>query len=219
MSADPRQPRLLTFYQDYLERPDCSAFSSRVGDFYMAGALQRLASHPRCEVRRAAVLALGCLADYESNATLGAALLDEDRTVRILAENSIRQVWTRAAGEQDRVQLETVIRLNAARQFEKVVRVASDLIKRVPAFAEAWNQRAYAHHALGHYDDSVRDCHAALEINPYHFIAALGMGRAYLELGNRVSALESFRRALRLNPDLEGVRAQADRLAKLVEGS
>ena len=58
--------------------------------------------HPRREFRRAAVLALGCLADYESNPTLGAALLDEDRTVRILAENSIRQVWTRAANEKDR---------------------------------------------------------------------------------------------------------------------
>jgi tetratricopeptide (TPR) repeat protein len=219
VSEELRQPRLLTFYQDYLDRPDCSAFSSRVGDCYTAGSLQRLASHARREVRRAAVLALGCLADYESNPTLGAALLDEDRTVRILAENSIRQVWTRVSGDKDRLQLDTMIRLNAARQFEKVIRMASDLIKRVPAFAEAWNQRAYANHALGHYDDSVRDCHEALEINPYHFIAAVGMGRAYLELGNQISALESFRRALRLNPDLEGVRAQADRLAKMVEGT
>jgi len=209
----------LTFYQDYLDRPDCRAFSSRVGERYATGTLQRLASHPRREIRRAAVLALGCLGDYESNATLGAALLDEDRTVRILAENSIRQVWTRAADDKDRIQLDTIIRLNAARQFEKVVRMASDLIQRVPAFAEAWNQRAYAYHALGQYDASVRDCHEALEINPYHFIAAVGMGRAFLELGNPVSALESFRRALRLNPDLEGVRVQANRLAKLVEGT
>ena len=147
------------------------------------------------------------------------ALLDDDRTVRILAENSIRQVWTRVAVEKDRVQLSTIIRLNAARQFDKVIRMASDLIGRVPDFAEAWNQRAYAHHALGHYDQSVRDCHEALEINPYHFIAAVGMGRGYLELGNPASALESFRRALRLNPDLEGVRVQADRLAKMVEGT
>jgi len=219
VSEDPREPRILAFYKDYLDRPDCSAFSSRVSDCYTRGTLQRLASHSRREVRRAATLALGCLGDYECNATLGAALLDEDRTVRILAENSIRQVWTRAAEEKDRLQLEIIIRLNAARQFEKVVRVASNLILRVPAFAEAWNQRAYAHHALGRYGDSVRDCHEALEINPYHFIAAVGMGRAYLELGNPVSALESFRRALRLNPDLEGVRVQAERLAKLVEGA
>jgi cytochrome c-type biogenesis protein CcmH/NrfG len=44
------------------------------------------------------------------------------------------------------------------------------------------------------------------------------MGRAYLELDNPISALQSFRRALRLNPDLEGVRVQVVRLARLVEG-
>ena len=98
------------------------------------------------------------------------------------------------------------MRLNAARQFDKVVRLATQLIDQTPSLAEAWNQRAYAHHALGQFAESVHDCHEALEINPYHFIAAVGMGRAYVELGNPISALESFRRALRLNPDLEGVR-------------
>ena len=67
--------------------------------------------------------------------------------------------------------------------------------------------------------ETIRDCHEALELNPYHFIAATHMGRAYLELGNPVSALECFRRALRLNPDLEGVRLQVVRLARLVEGA
>jgi tetratricopeptide (TPR) repeat protein len=218
VSEEQLQPRLLRFYRDYLDRPDCSAYASRVGDCYTEGTLQRLASHPRCEIRRAAVLALGCLGDYDSNPFLGTALIDDDRTVRILAENSIRQVWTRAGGEKERGQLDTIIRMNASRHFEKVVRMASNLIQRSPDFAEAWNQRAHAYHALGHYNESLRDCHQALEINPYHFIAAVGMGRAYLELGNPVLALESFRRALRLNPDLEGVRVQADRLAKLVEG-
>ncbi len=218
MSEKRRQPRILTFYRDYLDRPDCRAFGSRVSDLYNAGTLQRLAVHPRREIRRAAVLALGCLGDYDTNATLGAALLDKDRTVRILAENGIRQVWVRAASGKDRTVLETIIRLNAARQFEKVLRMAGDLIARLPSYAEAWSQRAYAHHALGQYDQSLRDCAEALEINPYHFIAAVGMGRAYLELGNVLGALESFRRALRLHPDLEAVRVQADRLARLVEG-
>ena len=58
MSKDLRQPRLLISYQDYLDRPDCSAFSSQVGDCYTAGTLQRLASHSRREIRRAAVLAV-----------------------------------------------------------------------------------------------------------------------------------------------------------------
>ncbi len=218
MSEEAREPRILSLYRDYLDRPDAANFASRISDAYTAGTLERLTSDVRRETRRAAVLALGFLGTYDSNPVLGAALLDDDRTVRVLAENSIRQVWMRVGEENDRERLTIIVRLNSAHQFEKVVRLTSELIARLPACAEAWSQRAYAQHALGHYTESVRDCHEALEINPYHFIAAVGMGRAYLELGNPISALESFRRALRLNPDLEGVRAQANRLAKLVEG-
>ncbi|MGA2068487.1 MAG: tetratricopeptide repeat protein [Thermoguttaceae bacterium] len=218
MSKKLRVPQLLAFYQEYRENPDSATFTTRVSQRYQPGTLERLARHAHREVRRAAVLALGLVGDYESNATLGAALVDEDRTVRILAENSIRYVWTRAGDDGDRSQLEVLVRLNAAKRFEEVVRVATQLIDRSPALAEAWNQRGYAQHGLGRFADSVRDCQEALEINPYHFVAAVGMGRAYLELGNPLSALESFRRALRLHPDLQGVRAQVDRLARMVEG-
>lgn len=218
MSDELRMPRLLGFYQEYLDNPDSAIFTTKVLKRYGPGTLERLAHHPRREIRRAAVLALGLVGDYEANHVLGCALLDDDRTVRILAENSIRRVWARSGSETDRTQLAVVMRLNAARQFEEVVRLSTRLLDRSPRLAEVWNQRAYAHHALGHFAESVRDCHEALEINPYHFVAAVGMGRAYLELGNPVSALESFRRALRLNPDLEGVRAQVDRLSRMVEG-
>ena len=91
------------------------------------------------------------------------------------------------------------------------------MIRQAPWFAEAWNQRAVAQFACGHFAESIRDCHQALEINPYHFVAVAGMGHAYLQLQNPVSALECFRRALRLNPDLEGVRIQVARLTKLTE--
>jgi tetratricopeptide (TPR) repeat protein len=211
-------PRLLAFYQEYLDNPDSAIFSAKVSRQYQAGTLQRLAADPRREVRRAAILALGLVGDYEVNATLGCALVDKDRTVRILAENAIRAVWNRSGSDADRSQLAIIVRLNAAGQFEEVVRLATQLIARSPALAEAWNQRAFAQHGLGRFAESVRDCHETLEINPYHFVAAVGMGRAYLELGNPLSALQSFRRALQLHPDLEGVRAKVARLARMVEG-
>ena len=64
------------------------------------------------------------------------------------------------------------------------------------------------------YDAAIRDCHQALEINPYHFTAAAGMGQCYMLQDNPVAALEAFRRALRLNPGLEEVRAQVVRLQR-----
>jgi hypothetical protein len=40
------------------------------------------------------------------------------------------------------------------------------------------------------------------------------MGQCFLELNDRLAALETFRRALSLFPDLEGVRAQVQFLQR-----
>jgi tetratricopeptide (TPR) repeat protein len=186
-----------------------------VSQVYTAGTLERLASHDWAQVRRGAVLALGFLGDYAVNSTLGRALQDEDRTVRSLAEHSIRNVWTRTGTEKERRVLGLIVRLNSAQQFEAAIRRATELLEHAAWFGEVWNQRAIAYFSLGRYEETIRDCHQTLEINPYHFGAAAGMGQAYLELGNRDCALESFRRALRLYPDLEAVRVQVARLVRL----
>jgi tetratricopeptide (TPR) repeat protein len=212
-----RIPLLLSVYEEYLDRHDSGDFIARTLESYNQGTLERLAQHESRPVRRAAILALGFLGDYEANQVLGRALHDEDRTVRILAENGIRNVWKRASNPEHRRQLDLVIRLNSAEEYEEASRRAGELTEAAPWLAEAWNQRAIAHFALGNYAESIRDCHQALELNPYHFAAASGMGQAYLQLGNPVSALESFRRALRLHPDLEAVRVQVARLTRMIE--
>jgi tetratricopeptide (TPR) repeat protein len=219
MSDDsPRRPCLSQAYCDYLQSQDSARFLLAVSQVYTPGTLERLVGHDSIEVRRAAVLALGFLGDYGVNAALGRALQDEDRTVRSLAQDSIRNVWTRDGGEKERRELGAIIRLIAAQQFQPAIRRATRLLERAASLAEVWNQRAIANYSVGRYDDAIRDCHQALELNPYHFAAAAGMGQAYLELGRRSNALESFRRALRLNPDLEAVRVQVARLVRLAEG-
>jgi len=217
-SKSRRVPLLLTLYQQYLDKQDSADFASKASQSYTQGTLERLTEHDSSRIRRAAVLALGFLGDYEANHVMGRALHDEDRTVRMLAENGIRNVWKRAGNDRERRQLGVVIRLNSAKQFEEASRQATELTEKAPWFAEAWNQRAVANFSLSRYDEAIRDCHQALELNPYHFAAASGMGQAYLQLNNHVSALESFRRALRLNPNLESVRAQVSRLTRLIEG-
>ena len=220
VSTDPRRPPfLLALYQQYLTHQDSACFVREVSCLYTTGTLQRLARHACREVRRAAVLSLGFVGDYGANHTLGCALLDDDRTVRTLAENGIRTVWTRAGNQAERQELGGIIRLNAARMSQDAIEMATKLIERAPWFAEAWHQRAVANAALGRLIESIRDCHQTLEINPYHFVAATSMGQSYLQLDNPVSALECFRRALRLNPDLEGVRAHVVRLTRMVEDS
>jgi tetratricopeptide (TPR) repeat protein len=207
-------PKLDSFYQQYLVDHDAARFVRWVQQWYTVGTLERLVRHPARLTRRGAVLALGLIGDYGSNSVLGQALNDEDRGVRLLADQALRSVWCRAGSERDRQQIALVIRLNTSRQFEAAILAASELIARAPWFAEAWNQRAIAYYSTSRYEESISDCREALELNPYHFGAAAGMGQCYMQLANPRAALECFRQALALNPDLEGVRANVVQLER-----
>jgi tetratricopeptide (TPR) repeat protein len=168
-------------------------------------------------VRRAGALALGYLGDYGANSTLGGALCDSDRGVRLLAENAIRSVWVRAGTEAQRREINAIIALNTTKHYQEAQQRASSFVVQAPWFAEGWNQRAIANYCLERYEESIRDCNQALELNPYHFGAAAGMGQCYLKLGGQSLALEAFRRALKLNPNLDGVRANVVYLERLLE--
>ncbi|MBX9789215.1 MAG: tetratricopeptide repeat protein [Pirellulales bacterium] len=217
MSVGERAPALAGFYQAYLIDQNTAVFVKAVSRRYNCGTLERLASHARREVRRAAALAIGFIGDYDSNAALGRCLVDEDRAVRTIAENGIRSLWRRVGTSPQRQQLAALVRLNTSQRYREAVDAATELIKRLPSLAEAWNQRAIAHYNLGHYQDSIRDCHETLELNPYHFDAATGLGQCHLQMHDQMGALESFRRALRLNPGLEGVRTGIEYLERALK--
>jgi tetratricopeptide (TPR) repeat protein len=219
MSRQLRSPIIDDLYQQYLSDQDESVLATSIAERYSIGSLERLLASGNRTTRRAAALAIGMLGDYESNAALGRALSDSDRNVRNLAENGIRALWCRVGNEADRCALSQLIRLNSRRQFLDVVRQATALTHSSPSVAEAWNQRAIAFFNLKRFDESIRDCAQTLEMNPYHYGASSGMGQGYLHMGNRAAALECFERAIRLNPDLEGVRLQIRYLKRLQNNS
>lgn len=211
-----RYPRLDQFYQDYLNNENSSSFIRDVSQKYSIATLCRLSEYGGRITRRAAVLALGLIGDYGVNATLGRGMLDSDRAVRLLAENAIKEIWFRAGSEQERLELQAISRTNCSEHYYDSIDRATKLIERSPWIAEAWNQRAIAFFSINRYKDSANDCHQTLEINPYHFGAAVGMGHCYLELNDAQAALDCFKRALRVNPNLDGVRAQVEFLERSI---
>jgi len=219
MSDDVGRTALLNeFYQQYLADQDSTALMKRIDLHYLPGTLERLTRHGQRVTRRAAVLALGLVGDFRSNPVMGRALVDHDRGVRSLAEHAIRALWCRDGSQAHRRHLSLVMRLNARQRFEDAIRRATQLIDLTSDLAEAWNQRAVAYFSVGRFTDSIRDCQRTLELNPYHFGAAAGMGQCHLQLGDRTSALVSFRLALKLNPDLEAIRAQVVYLQRSLKG-
>lgn len=209
-----RSPVLVGYYNRYLTNNHRAVFVKRVSRRYSCATLERLAAIGDHITRRAAILALGLIGDYSSNSVVGRALADRDRGVRTIAENSIRELWCRVGSRDQRERLRDIVDLNHKHEAAEAARLATELIHASPWIAEAWCQRGVAYYHLGQYDAAIRDCHQALEINPYHFTAAAGMGQCYLLQDNPVAALEAFRRALRLNPGLEEVRAQVVQLQR-----
>jgi tetratricopeptide (TPR) repeat protein len=213
-----QRPVLEDFYLRFLKTEQSAEFIDQVSRHYVLDSLERLARSGRRMSRRAAVLAIGFLGDYSNNETLGLGLADADRGVRLLADHGIRQLWQRIGNPGLEAGLRSIIRLIRQSRHGLAMDLADELLDQAPDFAEAWNQRAIAAWHLEDYRQAIADCRMAIQLNPWHFLAALGSANCHLEAGDVVEALEDYRLALSINPDLDTVRSQIGYLSRIVEG-
>jgi tetratricopeptide (TPR) repeat protein len=86
------------------------------------------------------------------------------------------------------------------------------VIDQDPTFAEGWNARATAFYQAGEFGPSIADIARVLQLNPRHFGALSGLGTMFEEAGNPEKALEVYKAALAINPQMEGVIEAVERL-------
>ena len=213
------RPLLDVYYRRFLSEEHSANFIYSVSQQYTLASLETLTRSCTRMTRRGATLAIGFLGSYRQNTLLGELLHDRDRGVRLLADHGIRQVWMRFDRPTLEVGLRRLVRLNQQRLYQAAIDCADELLGLNSDMAEAWNQRGIALCQLGDVEQAIDDCRRTLDRNPYHFLAALGMGNCYLDLGDVFSSLDAFRTALAINPDLESVRSQIDQLERMVEES
>ena len=145
-----------------------------------------------------------------------ARLQDPDPRVRDGAAVATWQIWSRSGDAAiDKLFARGLEQMQAA-ALEDALATFSVIVRRKPAFAEGWNKRATIHFLLGNHDQSLKDCDAVLKRNPKHFGALSGAGQIHLRLGHPELALDFFRRAVAVNPNLEGVAAMIPVLEELL---
>jgi tetratricopeptide (TPR) repeat protein len=203
---------LVDYYEAFLKDKDIDAFRKSVQARYTEGTLCRMVLSGTPQAKRAAVLALGLFGTYGSNDAVGRSLRDADPVVRSLAQNALWAIWFRADGPENNALLQQVADLNGRERYAEAVDKASGLIARAPKFAEAYNQRAIALYFQDKFAESAADCNKVLELNPYHFGALSGLVQCQMGMGQRLEALKTCRRALKLQPYNQTLR---DAVAKL----
>jgi len=132
-------------------------------------------------------------------------LRDEVPVLRKVAEQGLWMLWTRSGNaEIDRL-VEQGTEAMGRGDMAEAIALFSDVIRRSPDFAEGWNKRATAYFLAGEFRHSIADCEEVFKRNPKHFGALSGNGQNWLALGRLDSALDYLRRALDVNPNLDGV--------------
>jgi tetratricopeptide (TPR) repeat protein len=168
------------------------------------------------ELRRQGTAWLGELGLPGDAPPLIAALTDPDEVVRVLAENSVWQVWTRSGDtEIDGLMLTGMEQMNRG-DGPGAVETFTKIIERRPDFAEGWNKRATVYFLMGENEKSLRDCDEVMKRNPAHFGALAGYGQIYLRMDQPERALTYFRRALRINPNMRGVQQVIPEIEQLL---
>ena len=179
---------------------------------------QALAALKRADAdeRRRGALGLAIVGRMEDAPTLIIALRDTDERVRVVAEQALWAVWSRSGDARvDELFARGVAQMGEQRLPEAIA-TFTRVIELKPDFAEGWNKRATAYFLAGEFRRSLKDCGEVVKRNPQHFGVLSGYGQIYLELDQPEKALEYFRRALEVNPNLEGVQGLAERLDSMI---
>ena len=160
--------------------------------------------HPVAQQRLAGVHRLAGIGRGADAERLLNALRDTEPALREAAAGALWQIWSRSGDAAIDQLYARGIEQMQARDYPEAVATFSDIVRRKPDFAEGWNKRATLYFLLGDNEKSLLDCDQVLKRNRLHFGALSGAGQIHLQLGNAREALDFFRRAVDVNPALEG---------------
>ena len=146
--------------------------------------------------------------------------LQQDLTPQEAAEVD-RRIWVLWLHSEDK----TINRLMAQGMIamqrgalDRALERFNEIVEQAPDFAEGWNKRATVLYMMGRHRESVADVQSVLNLEPRHYGALSGLGMILVAIGREEEALEWLRRALEVNPYLDGVRLLTDQIGERLKG-
>ncbi|HEY9632522.1 MAG TPA: tetratricopeptide repeat protein [Coleofasciculaceae cyanobacterium] len=127
-------------------------------------------------------------------------LKNPDENIRKWATTELWRIWFNQKGKYGIELIERSQIMFEVGETTQAEALLTQLIQEHPDFAEAWNRRGVLYYMLGEYKKSKNDCEQVIKLNPVHFGALHGLGLCHAALGNYRAAIQSFQKALEIQP-------------------
>ena len=108
-------------------------------------------------------------------------------------------------------------RLMNMRELSKAHEVFTKIIAVENDWAEAWNKRATVLYLMKQYESSLADIKITLVLEPRHFGAISGQALNYIGLNLYEQAIESYKAAQKIYPDIDGAKKMIPQLQKMIK--
>ena len=133
-------------------------------------------------------------------------------------EARIWALWMASGSDTANLLMSRVKTATDANELDLAIQLLDSIVKLKPDYVEAWNRRATIHYMRKEFGESLNDIRQVLSREPRHFGAMSGLGMILQEFGEDKQALEVFRRALEVHPNLQRIPDLVKTLSEKVEG-
>jgi tetratricopeptide (TPR) repeat protein len=148
----------------------------------------------------------------------GALKAAPDETSAKAIEERIWSVWLVSNSDTCNLLMSRVKVAMDAEDYDVAIKLLDAVVELTPDYVEGWNRRATIFYMKKEYGPAIADIRQVLAREPRHFGALAGLGTILQDIGEDKAALEAYRRALAVDPHLEGVADKVKSLAEKVEG-
>ncbi len=129
----------------------------------------------------------------------------DERAARVIS-GRMWAYWTDAPDDRAQELLDEGMQRRESYDFDGAILAFDALVDYCPAYAEGYNQRAFANFLREDFAAALPDLDKAVELQPRHIPAISGKGLTLIRMGRIREGQVEIRRALELNPWL-GERA------------
>jgi len=133
-------------------------------------------------------------------------------------EERIWSVWLASGSDTCNLLMTRAKTAIDAEKLDLAVKLLDAIVEIKPDYVEAWNRRATVFYMKKDYGHALSDIGQVLLREPRHFGALAGLGTILQDIGDDKHALEVYRRAIAVDPHLEGIADKVKSLAEKVEG-